>query len=563
MSARCHDCDVVPKVHDAGMVLIDSEGRRVQIMHNGLRVIAGGYYGEWMTNLIRQCRGHHEAQEERVFHEIMKHLPYDATMIELGGFWSYYSLWFLMNRPERRSVVLEPEPQHLEIGRINAQLNGLHPYFVSGFACGEYVPEMPFACEKSGTVPLTGYSVSNLMQSQGWSKLNMLHCDIQGAETNVLSSCTDMFRAGQIDWVFVSTHAHQISGDPLTHQRCLDILRGAGAIIEAEHDVHESFSGDGLIVARFCPAPEGWTPVKVSVNRHSTSLFRDLAFDLAECQTRLQGAHAELSSLQEDERCHSGLKRSGTLFTLAEEGPLGAQGDTILLPHDSVMSPSIRQTGGWDMGNVCAFVARLDPATPYTLVDIGANIGLFSRQASRLFPNFTDIVCVEPEINNFRCLTYNVLGVNPRPELHNLALGQTDSFMTFYRDLENIGNYSLAPDAMRDRAHDSTQVEVREAGSWLFERLASVPAIAWKSDTQGYDATIIAATPMAIWNNVNVALAELWRIEQPDYDETAFFDRIRSFPNRVLGNQEGVSAEYVMDFMAGSDWHFLDLLMWR
>ncbi len=70
MGARCRDCDPFPKVPDAGMVFEDVDGRRVQIMHNGLRVLADGYYGTWMTDLIRLCRGHHEAREERTFHEV-------------------------------------------------------------------------------------------------------------------------------------------------------------------------------------------------------------------------------------------------------------------------------------------------------------------------------------------------------------------------------------------------------------------------------------------------------------------------------------------------------------
>jgi FkbM family methyltransferase len=563
MSARCRDCDPVPKVHDAGMVVTDPEGRRIQIMHNGLKVVADGYYGEWMTNLIRLCRGHHEAQEERLFHEVMKHLPADATMIELGGFWSYYSLWFLMNRPDRRSVVIEPEPRHLEIGQTNARLNGLHPQFHAGFAAAEYIPEAPFACEVSGTINLPGYSVAHLMQSAGWTKLNLLHCDIQGAEVDVLSSCREMFKAGMIDWVFVSTHAHQISGDPLTHQRCVAILRESGAIIEAEHDVHESFSGDGLIVARFCPAPDNWMPVELSINRHSKSLFRDLAFDLDEARQAQAAAQAEVASLRDAERCHENLKRSGTLYTLQADGPLGSAGETFLLPNDHVLSPHVRLNAAWDLQNLHGFVAQLNPDKTYTLVDIGANIGLFGIQAANSFPNFARMVFVEPEPDNFRCLSYNLAGRRFNSELYNIALGSNDGQADFYRDQENIGNYSLVPDAMRDRAHDCTSVAVREAGQWLAETLGSADAIAWKSDTQGFDEGIIARTPMYIWEKVDVALVEMWRIEKPDYDREAFLERIESFPHRKLGDHYGITAGEVADFLAASDWHFLDLLMWR
>lgn len=41
-------------------------------------------------------------------------------MIEIGGFWAYYSLWFLKDAPERRAIVIEPDPAHLDIGRQNA-----------------------------------------------------------------------------------------------------------------------------------------------------------------------------------------------------------------------------------------------------------------------------------------------------------------------------------------------------------------------------------------------------------------------------------------------------------
>ena len=119
------------------------------------------------------------------------------------------------------------------------------------------------------------------MERLGIDHLTILHCDTQGAELEVLRQAEPLLRGGRIDWVFVSTHHHCISGDPLTHQRCLALLRASGAVIEAEHDVQESFSGDGFICARFCPQPQGWLPVTLSYNRSSQSLFRHPLYDLA------------------------------------------------------------------------------------------------------------------------------------------------------------------------------------------------------------------------------------------------------------------------------------------
>ncbi len=284
MATRCRDADVVPKVPGAGTVSVDPDGRRVQLMHNGIRVVADGYYGDWMTRLIELCHGHHEAQEERVFHEVLARLPPGGTMLELGGFWAFYTTWFLTAAPSRRAVLVEPDPAYIVVGRVNLALNDVDAPFVQGFVGGQPGSIQPFDTETSGRLDLPCLDVAGLMASHSMKHLTILHCDTQGAEFAVLEQTAELLQAGRIDWVFVSTHHHSISRDPLTHQRCLMLLRGLGGVIEAEHDVAESFSGDGLICARFCEAPAGWSPIELSRNRSSQSLFRDPLYDLAAAQ---------------------------------------------------------------------------------------------------------------------------------------------------------------------------------------------------------------------------------------------------------------------------------------
>jgi hypothetical protein len=90
------DCDPIPKVDGAGEIV---DG--VQLMHNGVQVVAGGYYGDWMAEIIRELRGHHEPQEELVIHNILARLGKDThapVIVELGAFWAYYALWALSRR---------------------------------------------------------------------------------------------------------------------------------------------------------------------------------------------------------------------------------------------------------------------------------------------------------------------------------------------------------------------------------------------------------------------------------------------------------------------------------
>ncbi len=563
ITARCRDADVLPKVADAGAVVRQPDGTMVQIMHNGVRVLAGGYYGAWMQDLITRCRGHHEPQEEVLFAEIMRHLGDDAVMFELGGFWSYYSIWFLSEGARRRSFVVEADPAHLEVGRVNAALNGCAPVFIPGFiGSAEAAPSL-FQTEESGPVELPCLTVPGMMARHGIEHLDLLHCDAQGVELGVLESCVALAAAGRLGWVMVSTHTHRISQDPLTHQRCLAVLRQAGATILAEHDVQESFSGDGLIVARFGPVPAAWRTPRLSYNRCSESLFRNPLYDLA-AVTHAAPAPAPSTpfSLLDASPC---LAAHGGMLTLTAACALGAAGDSIVLPFDRAIFPTVAAYGTWAPETQQFLRQRIDPARRYVVLDIGANVGLFTRQAAR-HPNLVRFHCVEAEPGNFRALRYNVgdlLGEGG--SLWNVALSDRDGEATFFRDDDNAGNYSLNHDAMRGRRFDTTRVRAVETGSWMREqvRLDDGERLIWKSDTQGCDELIVSLTPMEIWDRVELAVIELWRIRKPAFDREAFRRRIGAFPNKSIGLGQLHTTAQILAFLDGEDWHYADLYLWR
>ena len=280
MTTSCRDSDCITKVQNAGLCFSDPESQcDVQIMHNGLRVVKGGYYGDWMSTIIADLRGHHEPQEELLFSKILSRIGENATMIELGSFWSYYSLWFLKGfSTTRRAVCVEADPKHIEVGQKNADLNGLTPIFVNGFATHTSTNDsIPFETEKSGVIRIRGWSVTDLMREHHLDTLDILHVDTQGAELEVLRGAQSKIRNGEIRFLVISTHSYEICGDPLMHQRCLTWLTKENAHIICEHDVHESFSGDGLIVASFAEQDRDWVET-ISLNRYQNSLFPNPAY---------------------------------------------------------------------------------------------------------------------------------------------------------------------------------------------------------------------------------------------------------------------------------------------
>jgi FkbM family methyltransferase len=279
MTAKCQDSADLPKCENAGAV--ENYGdERVQIMHNGLRVICGGYHGDWMVDIISSLKGHHEPQEERLFFEVLKYLPIGGVILELGGFWSYYSLWFCKDRGGR-AIVVEPDPQNITVGKRNASLNQASIDFIPGFIGDSYNQNVMFQSETSGVICINQYSVESILERFNVPEVSILHCDIQGGEKYIVKELPALVKKKSIKFLFLSTHSHHITGDPLTHQRCLSALQEMGAFILAEYDVHESFSGDGLIVAYFgedkLPSMQGL----ISLNRYSQSLFANPLVELA------------------------------------------------------------------------------------------------------------------------------------------------------------------------------------------------------------------------------------------------------------------------------------------
>ena len=260
---------------------------------------------------------------------------------------------------------------------------------------------------------------------------------------------------------------------------------------------------------------------------------------------------------------------SGGLFELGSDGPLGRRGERLALPFDNVIFPIVMKTGAWQAEDLEFLARHLDPSTRYMLLDIGANIGLFTRQAARLLPNIDRFACVEPDAANFAALRYN-LSMLPEEKLSlwNVGLGHAAGVQTFFRDRSNIGNYSLNADAMRDRPFEEAAIRTVETGAWMQALLPSIGGaerLIWKSDTQGHDELIVSRTPLEIWSRVDAAVIELWRIEKPPFDRAAFERRLDAFPHRAIGADGGGTATTgeVMDYLAGVDGAARELFLWR
>jgi FkbM family methyltransferase len=218
-------------------------------MHNGLKVRLGQYHGAWMTEIIRALKGHHEPQEERIFHEVLKVLPEGALMMEAGSYWAYYSMWFQSRVKNGRAFMLEPIAFKLQTSIDNFRLNGMQGAFHNVFVGAVSAERARFVDWDGSVLQLRCVAIDDFLDQEGVMFLDILHADIQGAELEMLKGCARSLAANRIGYLFISTH-------PGMHEPCLAYLRQSGYRVVFEHSVEESCSGDGLIVARGARAPQ-------------------------------------------------------------------------------------------------------------------------------------------------------------------------------------------------------------------------------------------------------------------------------------------------------------------
>jgi len=211
---------LIKRVKDAGSIIDD-----YIVMHNGIKVVKGSYYGNF-EEIFLINKGCHEPGEERMFQEVLKHIPDGGLMIELGSYWSFYTIWFNRETKNAKNYCIEPSSDNLDIGKRNCKLNNVTADFTNGFIGTDHI------------------NISDFVKEKGIKYIDMLHCDIQGYEVQMLNGIVDLLANKKVGYLFISSHSDKL------HYTCIDILKEYNYRIIASADFEtETFCFDGIIVA--------------------------------------------------------------------------------------------------------------------------------------------------------------------------------------------------------------------------------------------------------------------------------------------------------------------------
>ncbi len=299
MTCSCMDCAAIPKVEHAGEIFHEKD-IHYQLMHNGIRVIEGCYHGRGVTEIIRLLKGHHEPQEEKAFNEILKYLTPHSLMVELGSHWSYYSMWLKKSIPSSINYMIEPDPSNLEVGKKNFEINQMKGQFFNAYVGDKSSPPSQFHCESDNEIRMIPQiCIDDFVVTNKIERIDLLFVDIQGYEYKMLEGSRQSIKNGKIRFLFISTHHHLISNDPIIHQRCMAFLKEHNAHVIVSHSVAESYSGDGLIVVSFSEEDRKIPEIQISRNYPSNSLFREVEFDLEDARQEVKCLREQLQHDQQ------------------------------------------------------------------------------------------------------------------------------------------------------------------------------------------------------------------------------------------------------------------------
>lgn len=225
------------------------------ILHNGLIMDPLSYYGLPVLEMLYKNKGVHEPEEEYAFQEILTKIPQNATMIELGAYWSFYSMWFHSVVHGAKNYMIEPE--YLESGIKNFELNNMSGSFTKAF-----ISDKSEKSAKESETPTI--CIDDFVSSKNIEFIDILHSDIQGFEYKMLRGAQNILDAKKIGYIFISTHSMEL------HQKCLEYLISKGFELVCSSDLEESYSWDGLLVFKN-PEYLGFNKINISKRKSKKS----------------------------------------------------------------------------------------------------------------------------------------------------------------------------------------------------------------------------------------------------------------------------------------------------
>ncbi len=224
---------------------------------------------------------------------------------------------------------------------------------------------------------------------------------------------------------------------------------------------------------------------------------------------------------------------------IKSDSHIGKKNEKLVLPLDEIVTPRIFTEGKWDF-YIIEFIKKNIKSKNNYFIDIGANIGLISKQLQNLKLNIKKYFCFEPELSTFKILKKNLQ--NKNTQFFNFGLGTIDKKTKIFISDTNKSDNSFYFNGFKNR---SSNVYLKNSNKVLTKIIKKnkIKNIIYKSDTQGMDEEIFLSLNQNILDKIYLLVIEISNFDFLNKNQDLFLRKLKGFKKIFTENGSKVSLE--------------------
>jgi len=229
-------------------------------------------------------------------------------------------------------------------------------------------------------------------------------------------------------------------------------------------------------------------------------------------------------------------------LTLNSNTPLGKKNEKLILPLDEIITPRIFKNEQWDYF-IIEFIKKNIKYKNNYFFDIGANVGLISRQLQKLDLNIKNYFCFEPEKNNFDILSKNL--INKKTYLYNFGLASKNKKTKIFVNKLNKSDNSIYINNYVGTKNNLSKIILKDSNI-VFKKIIDdkkINHIIYKSDTQGMDEEIFLNLDYEILDKIYLLILEISNFKFILKNLDKFLNKLENFRFISTENQSDINLD--------------------
>ena len=238
----------------------------------------------------------------------------------------------------------------------------------------------------------------------------------------------------------------------------------------------------------------------------------------------------------------SSFKIDSLNLTLNNNTPLGKKNEKLILPLDEIITPRIFNNEKWDYF-IIKFIKKNIKYKNNFFFDIGANVGLISKQLQNLNLNIKNYFCFEPEKNNFKILSKNL--INKKTYLYNFGLASKNKKTKIFVNKLNKSDNSIYLNNYVGTKNNLSKIILKDSNI-VFKKIIDdkkINHIIYKSDTQGMDEEIFLNLDNEILDKIYLLILEISNFEYISKNLEKFLNKLENFRFISTENKSGITLD--------------------